>query len=239
MHEAALRGDLNRAAECFQWLGANPDFVVDGNAITTVIQAAANGGNFQGAQAWFGKLLDYGLNATIASYTAVITAAAKNGLKNEAKEWFEAMQYDQIKPDTAAFGAVMSAFANSGDLIETENYLDMMSARGLKPNRIIFGIATRCMGFLQLLGSGFVVAITPQGLLPAHLSTQVLRAASRTGNEATALKWFERMKKAGMKPGVREFTELINLAGRQGNVLAADASTLSSSNRLTFFSLLF
>lgn len=173
MHQASLRGDLARAENCFNQLIADPGFVVEPSTINTLIQSAANMGNFQAAEAWFGKLLDYKLNATVASYTAVITAAAKNRKQKEAEEWFEAMQYDQIMPDTAAYGSVMSACANAGDVSRTESYFQRMIVHGLKLNPIIFGTVT----LLPLIPTGWAKLFKT---LDLHLACCCKTCPSRT-----------------------------------------------------------
>lgn len=141
MHKASLKGDLAKTEELFEKLRSNSEFVVESNTINTVIQAAANKGNFEKAKSWFKEIAGYGLNATQESYTGLISAAAKRRMVGEAEDYFVEMMAQLIEPDVPAYGALLSAFARVGDLESAEKYFGMMESAGLKPNEIVFGAA--------------------------------------------------------------------------------------------------
>lgn len=170
MHQASLKGDFKKAVKWFEELCANSDlvvvlqifsfrcpngilwgwpncrpqpgdFVVDVWAINTVIQAAANPGRVKEATSWFTKIDEYGLNATLESYTSMISATAKKKQIAKAESYFREMQGKGIKPDDVAYGALLAAISRTGDLQRAEKYFTMMERDGLKPNRIVWGNA--------------------------------------------------------------------------------------------------
>merc|ERR1719512_216504 len=83
-------------------------------AYSAVIDACAKRGDIDGAEGFFGRMIEKGIQPNVVTFSSIIDSCAKAGNLSRAESWYEKMLEHGIAPSVHTYGAIINACARHG-----------------------------------------------------------------------------------------------------------------------------
>jgi pentatricopeptide repeat protein len=97
---------------------------------TTIMDAYAQHGDTGKVEAFFSRMIDFGIRPDAVSFNTVIKAHGRNGDIAGAERWLECARKSNVLLDSFGYNAVISAAARAGDSAAAERWLHRMHQDG-------------------------------------------------------------------------------------------------------------
>uniref|UniRef100_A0A7S4Q2R4 Pentacotripeptide-repeat region of PRORP domain-containing protein n=1 Tax=Alexandrium monilatum TaxID=311494 RepID=A0A7S4Q2R4_9DINO len=192
---------------------------------TSLVRAAARGGDHVAAARWFYRLGKFGIESDRLIFSAAMSSAVRTGDLGVAEQLFRHACAKGIPQDLFNFNVLIDAAAKQQNLTAAHAWFQAAREARLTPDAITFNSLIHAASavkpadaerwYLEACAAGI-----DQGL--DTLNT-VLHAFARTGDMVRAEAFFSRIAEAGLKPDVYSFGAMINGYAKRGDLKAATA----------------
>ncbi|CAK0884291.1 unnamed protein product [Prorocentrum cordatum] len=148
---------------------------------------------------------------TVVAYTTLLALLGRLRRIQEAEQLFEELKQSGLRPDAATFTALMVGYGSVHDSSAAARVLEDIEAAGFRLGQVEFGVALRACGKAgdKELAGELLARMDAQRveLNVGHVTSAVVSCA-RSKDHATAIDFFDQLRRRGMVPDNIAYTSL-------------------------------
>jgi len=204
--------DAEAAQKCFR------DMVIDGvarsNAYGIAIHMHANCGSIDQAKLWFQKMMDDGVEPTVAHYNALIGACATHCDVDTAEKYVAEIEERGLVMQETTMAAIILVCAKVGDVKRAETWMETLKMKGLKPNLDVYtAMMDLCAQACNHVGAAqWFRALTMAGGVPnSHSMKSLVSSCATAGDSVSAVWWLRSTETSGVSMDVEIYSCVLDL----------------------------